>query len=63
MPVTPLAGEVTLTTLTTVFEQILTWFTSFIQNISTNPLLLLGIAAMVASMVIRLAYKALHGRG
>ena len=59
----PLAGEVTLTTLTTVFEQILTWFTSFIQNISTNPLLLLGIAAMVASMVIRLAYKALHGRG
>lgn len=55
--------DVTLSTLTTVFEQILTWFTSFIQNISTNPLLLLGIAAMVASMVIRLAYKALHGRG
>lgn len=61
MPVQPL--EVTLTTLTTVFEQILTWFTSFITNISTNPLLLLGVAAMVASMVIRLAYKALHGRG
>ena len=56
-------GTVTLDTLTNVFQTILTWFTDFIANIASNPLLLIGIAAMVASIVIRLAYKSLHGRG
>lgn len=63
IPLTGGTSTVTLDTLTSVFQTILTWFTDFIGNIASNPLLLIGIASMVASIVIRLAYKALHGRG
>lgn len=58
-----LDAATSLTTLTEVFNQFLSWITSMLGTISGEPLLLLGVAVFVAGAIIYLAYKALHGRG
>lgn len=50
-----------LTTLTSVFEQIVSWIISFLSMISSEPLLLIGLAVMVAGMIIGLAFRAIRG--
>lgn len=57
------AATTSLTTLTEVFGQFMTWITTMLGTISGEPLLLLGVSAFVAAVIIRLAYKAMHGRG
>lgn len=67
MPYMALSGGSTavssLTTLGDVITQIMNWFSTVLSTISGEPLLLLGIGIFVASAVIYLTYKALHGRG
>lgn len=55
--------SMSLQVLTETFETFMTWITTMIGTIASNPLLLIGVAAFVAAIIIRLAYKALHGRG
>lgn len=52
-----------LTTLTTVIQAIIGFFTDVLSMVSKEPLLLLGIGIFMVSAVIYLTYKALHGRG
>lgn len=49
-----------LKTTVTAFTQ---WFGEFLGFVGSQPLLLIGVAIFVASAVIYLTYKALHGRG
>lgn len=57
------SASMSLKVLTSTFETFMTWITTMIGTIASNPLLLIGVAAFVAAIIIRLAYKALHGRG
>lgn len=57
------SASMSLQVLTSVFEQFMQWITTMIGTIASNPLLLIGVAAFIAAIIIRLAYKALHGRG
>lgn len=52
-----------LTTLTSVIQAIIGFFTDVLSMVSKEPLLLLGIGIFMVSAVIYLTYKALHGRG
>lgn len=52
-----------LTTLTTVFTQIIEWVISFLGLISSEPLLLVGLAVVVVGLVAGLAFKMIRGRG
>lgn len=56
-------ASMSLEVLTDVFETFMGWIATMIGTIASNPLLLIGVAAFVAAIIIRLAYKALHGRG
>lgn len=58
-----LAAVSSLATLKTVISDLLGMFSDILRTISEEPLLLLGIGIFVASAVIYLCYKALHGRG
>lgn len=55
--------SMSLQVLTGVFEQFMEWITTMVGTIASNPLLLIGVASFIAAIIIRLAYKALHGRG
>lgn len=52
-----------LTTLGTVFQQIVQWVIDFLGMISSEPLLLIGLGIMVVGVVIGIAFKAVKGRG
>lgn len=52
-----------LTTLGTVFTQIVTWVIEFVGMISQEPLLLIGLAIAVVSTIIGIAFRAVRGRG
>lgn len=52
-----------LTTLGTVFSQIVTWVIEFVGMISSEPLLLVGLAIAVVSTIIGIAFRAVRGRG
>ena len=56
-------SSMSLEVLTHVFETFMEWITTMVGTIASNPLMLIGVAAFVAAIIIRLAYKALHGRG
>lgn len=56
-------ASMSLKVLTDTFETFMEWITTMVGTIASNPLLLIGVAAFVAAIIIRLAYKALHGRG
>jgi len=58
-----LAAVSSLGTLKTVVTDIIGMFTTILQTVSEEPLLLLGIGVFMVSAVIYLTYKALHGRG
>lgn len=55
-------GEGTLTTLGTVVTQVISWFTSTLNTISTTPILLVGMGFYVVGGGIGLARRALKGR-
>lgn len=63
------AGETTtiaqmnLDALKTTVQAFISWFGEFLAFVGNQPLLLIGVAIFVASAVIYLTYKALHGRG
>lgn len=63
MPGEASSQTMSLEVLTEVFKTFMGWITTMIGTIASNPLLLIGVAAFVAAIIIRLAYKALHGRG
>lgn len=52
-----------LTTLGEVLTAIWGWFTGFLTTLSTEPILLIGLAFMVGSLVIGLVFSAVRGRG
>lgn len=52
-----------LSTLTTVFTQIIEWVISFLGLISSEPLLLVGLAVVVVGLVAGLAFRMIRGRG
>lgn len=52
-----------LSTLTSVFTQIIEWVISFLGLISSEPLLLVGLAVVVVGLVAGLAFKMIRGRG
>lgn len=52
-----------LTTLGEVFTQIVQWVISFLGLISSEPLLLVGLAIVVVGLVAGLAFKMIRGRG
>lgn len=58
-----LTASTSLTTLTTVFTQIVEWVISFLGLISSEPLLLVGLAIVVVGLVAGLAFKMIRGRG
>lgn len=51
-----------LTTLGTVVTQVISWFTSTLDTISTTPILLVGMGFYVVGGGIGLARRALKGR-
>lgn len=57
------ASEVSLQALKTTVTAFTSWFGEFLAFVGSQPLLLIGVAIFVASAVIYLTYKALHGRG
>lgn len=52
-----------LTTLATVFTQIVQWVIEFVGMIASEPLLLIGLAIAVVSTIIGIAFRAIRGRG
>lgn len=52
-----------LQSLSDAFAAIMDWIGDFITTIVNTPLLLVGLALMVASAVVTIAYKAVKGRG
>lgn len=56
-------AQTSLTTLATVFTQIVTWVIEFVGMISQEPLLLIGLAIAVVSTIIGIAFRAVRGRG
>lgn len=58
-----LTATTSLTTLTSVFTQIVEWVISFLGLISSEPLLLVGLAIVVVGLVAGLAFKMIRGRG
>ena len=56
-------AQTSLTTLSTVFTQIVTWVIEFVGMISQEPLLLIGLAIAVVSTIIGIAFRAVRGRG
>lgn len=56
-------AETGLNALSTAFTAIMGWISSFITTIVSTPLLLVGLALMVASAIVTIAYKAVKGRG
>lgn len=58
-----LAAVTSLTTLATVFTQIVQWVIEFVGLIASEPLLLVGLAIAVASTIIGIAFRAIRGRG
>lgn len=52
-----------LSSLGDAFAAIMQWIGDFITTIVNTPLLLVGLALMVASAVVTIAYKAVKGRG
>lgn len=57
------AAVTSLTTLSTVFTQIIQWVIEFVGMISSEPLLLVGLAIVVAGLIIGLAFRAVRGKG
>lgn len=57
-----LTATTTLTTLGEVFTQIVQWMISFLSLISSEPLLLVGLAIVVVSMVAGVAFRVIRGR-
>lgn len=62
MPLTA-STSTSLTTLGQVFTQIVQWVIEFVGLISSEPLLLVGIAIAVVSTIIGIAFRAVRGRG
>lgn len=58
-----LTATTSLTTLGEVFTQIVQWVISFLSLISSEPLLLVGLAIVVVGLVAGLAFKMIRGRG
>lgn len=52
-----------LTTLGTVFTQIVQWVIEFVGMIASEPLLLVGLAMVVVGVVIGIAFRAVRGKG
>ena len=52
-----------LSTLGDVFTQIITWLISLVSMISTEPLLLVGLAIVVAGAIFGLAFRVIRGKG
>lgn len=61
MPLT--TASTSLTTLGQVFTQIVQWVIEFVGLISSEPLLLVGLAIAVVSTIIGIAFRAVRGRG
>lgn len=55
--------RMSLDALKTTITAFTEWFGEFLRFVANQPLLLIGVAIFVASAVIYLTYKALHGRG
>lgn len=60
--VSALAASTDLTTVGTVVTQIITWMTTMLTTIASEPLLLLGIAMFIVGGVIGLARRLIRGR-
>lgn len=58
-----LDASTSLTTLGEVFTQIVQWIISFLGLISSEPLLLVGLAIVVAGLIAGLAFKMVRGKG
>ena len=52
-----------LTTLGEVFQQMVQWVIDFLHLISTEPLLLIGLAMVVVGIIAGLAFKMIRGKG
>lgn len=52
-----------LSTLSEVFQQMVQWVIDFLRLISTEPLLLIGLALVVVGIIAGLAFKMIRGRG
>lgn len=52
-----------LTTLGTVFTQIVQWVIDFVGMIASEPLLLIGLAVAVVSTIVGIAFRAIRGKG
>lgn len=63
MDETTTIATVALDNLKTTVTAFTEWFGEFLTFVGRQPLLLIGVAIFVASAVIYLTYKALHGRG
>lgn len=58
-----LSASTSLTTLGEVFTQVVQWVINFLGLISSEPLLLVGLAIVVVGIVAGLAFKMIRGRG
>ena len=56
-------AQTSLDTLTSVFSQIVTWVITFLHMISTEPLLLVGLAIVLVGLIAGVAFKMIRGRG
>lgn len=52
-----------ITTLGTVFQQIIQWLIDLVGMISSEPLLLVGLALVLAGAIFGLAFKVIRGKG
>lgn len=52
-----------LSTLGEVFQQIITWLISLVGMISSEPLLLVGLALVITGAIFGLAFRVIRGRG
>lgn len=59
----PLTATSSLTALGEVLTAVWGWFAGFLSVLSTEPILLIGLAFIVAALVIGLVFSAVRGRG
>lgn len=58
-----LTATTSLTTLKTVFTDVVGWLVEFVGAISQEPLLLLGFTILVVGLIAGLAFRVIRGKG
>lgn len=63
VPFMATTATTSLTTLGTVFQQMVQWVIDFLGLIASEPLLLIGLALVIVGIIAGLAFKMIRGKG